>query len=103
MSLTGDDGHAWSLSLRPALDGPARLEATVDGERAGTAVEVPGGVSSRALAISFEPAATGAPGVASDGRGVVARLPEVEGGDLSIKAARGSEARLELGGLELER
>ncbi len=103
VSLTGDDGHAWSLSLRPALDGPARLEATVDGERAGTAVEVPGGVSSRALAISFEPAATGAPGVASDGRGVVARLPEVEGGDLSIKAARGSEARLELGGLELER
>jgi hypothetical protein len=34
---------------------------------------------------------------------VLVRLPEVEGGELSIVAARGSDARVGLGGLRLER
>jgi hypothetical protein len=103
VSLTADDGHAWALSVRPALSGGARVETTVDGRQVGPAVELPDGVGRRALRISFESVAPEGAGVADAGAGVVARVPEVEGGDLSIKAARGSEARVELGGLELER
>ncbi len=97
VSLSGGDGHSWALSLRPALGGGARLEASVDGQPAGDAVVLPDGVSDRPVVITFEDSAEGDAGVSRAGAGgALARMPGVEGGDLSIRAARGSEARVEL-------
>jgi hypothetical protein len=102
VSLTGDDGGGWTLSLRPARGEGARLRASVDGRPAGQRVELPGGAAARGVTIRFAPAGS-ATGIQESGGEVVARLPEVQGGDLSIRAARGSDARVTLGGLELQR
>jgi hypothetical protein len=98
ISLADDGGRRWEVSLRPALDGRGRVDASVDGEPMGAGVQLREGFASAPLAIRFE---SGQAGVTAEGEGVVARLPDVSGGDLSITAARGSEARVELGGLRL--
>ena len=100
-----DGGRRARLGARPAAgrDGGARLTASVDGAPVGSPVTLDAEAAGEALAISFETAEPGDAGLLAAGRGVVARLPSVAGGDLSIKAARDSGARVELGGLDAGR
>ena len=98
VSLRDGDDRGWSVSVRPLRGGRARVEASLDGRPLGEPVEV--ALDGGALSLSFE---QGAGALAASGDGVLATLPPVESGDLSIGAARDSGARLDLSRLELDR
>jgi hypothetical protein len=97
ISLKSSDERGWIVSVRPEGERAARVEASLDG-RALEPVRVR--LRGEPLHVEFSP---GAGSLSASGGAVRVVLPEVGSGDLSIGAARASEARLDLSRMETAR
>jgi hypothetical protein len=98
IALKSSDQRGWTVSVRPEGKRAALVEASLDGRPLGEPVQVR--LGGEPLEIAFGP---GDGSLSAAGARVTAALPGVGSGDLSIGAARGSDARIGLSRLETSR